>query len=145
MPKSPLPDVCSAPWVRPYRFSGLCPGPAWGLMAAAALIGGILVGAFGYWGGWLTYWLSQFALFATGGLWGTGLIGTGDTSSGLTDDHRKRDRAPQPSTRDSPDLHQSKPEPALPNAQREHRSQLAPCTRRDRRSQIWDAHTMCAG
>ncbi len=77
MPKLPLPDVYRAPWVRPYRFSGVCPGRAWGLMLAAALVGGISVGAFGYWGGWLTFWLSQFALFVTGGLWGSGLVGTG--------------------------------------------------------------------
>lgn len=50
MKKSPLPDVRKAPWVHPYHFSGVCPGRAWGLMLAAALLGGIFVGAIGYWG-----------------------------------------------------------------------------------------------
>ena len=80
MPKSPLPDVRNAPWLRPYRFSGVCPGRAWGLMLVAALVGGIVVGVIGYWGGWLTYWLSQFALSVTGGMWGSGLLGTGVAS-----------------------------------------------------------------
>ena len=80
--ESLVPDVRGADWRHPYRLSGERPARASGLMLAAGIGGGMVLGFIGYWGGWLVFWLISHLQDWVVGVGGAWLEAQGESSSG---------------------------------------------------------------